>query len=218
MKHVWALIVVAGLAGGIAGLVAQEPQAAEADARQGAITGVWTLNKDLSDMPGREGARPGMGAMPGGAGGGSMPGGGGRGGMGGGRPGMGGGNSGGSRDRDDARRARSLIQDLVAPAGGLTIVRDATHVSITTADGRPLKLQANGKEEERLTGDGVIKSKTRWSGDQLVIEERIQDGPRVTRTYIASSDHRQLTVIVRIEGGDLPGQVLVHFVYDRKTG
>lgn len=140
--------------------------------------------------------------------------------MGGGRPGGMGGNMPGSggRDRDDMRRARGLIQDLTTPPNGLTIVREGIQVSITTADGRPLKLTADGRDQERLTGDGAIVSKTRWNGDQLVVEERIQNGPRVTRTYVASSDLRQLTVIVRLDGRDMPGAQIVHFVFDRKTG
>jgi hypothetical protein len=68
----------------------------------------------------------------------------------------------------------------------------------------------------RLTGDGEIKSKTKWVGDRLVIEEKIQDGPKVTRTVTASSDRRSLLVTIRIEGGGGPERMVVHHVYDRK--
>jgi hypothetical protein len=47
------------------------------------------------------------------------------------------------------------------------------------------------------------------------VEEKIQDGPKVVRTYFASSDRRRLAVATRIEpsGG---GVFVVHHVYTRK--
>jgi hypothetical protein len=124
----------------------------------------------------------------------------------------------GGRDREEMPRARGLAQDLTTAADRLTIVLDGTRVIITTDDGRSVKLQTDGKEEERLTGDGVIKSKTRWNSEQLVSEDKIQDGPKVTRTYTVSSDLRQLIVTQKIDGGGMFGQVLVHHVFDRKEG
>lgn len=216
MTRIWAMVFGAGLLAGSLGIGAQERPAVTGDAAMSALVGVWTLNKDMSDIPGKsDGKGPGGGPPPGGMGGG-MPGGGGRGGMGGGMPPGGGGGRGG--DRDEMRRAGRITTDLATPAEGLTIVKDGALVMIAAADGRPLKLTADGKEEERLTGDGVIKSKTRWVGEQLVTEERIQDGPKVTRTYTASSDRRQLTITVRVDGGDMSGRLLVHHVFDRKEG
>ena len=124
----------------------------------------------------------------------------------------------GGRDREEMPRARGLAQVLTKAADRLTIVLDGTRVIITTDEGRSVKLQTDGKEEERLTGDGVIKSKTRWNGEQLVSEDKIQDGPKVTRTYTVSSDLRQLIVTQKIDGGGMFGQVLVHHVFDRKEG
>ena len=116
------------------------------------------------------------------------------------------------------KRAMTLRRDLLTPAAGLIIVQDGALVIFTTDEGRTQKFKADGKDEEHLTGDGVIKSKTRWVGEQLTIEAKIQDGPKVTRTYTLSSDRRQLTITTKIEGGGAPRDELAHHVYDRKPG
>lgn len=175
------------------------------------IVGVWTIDKDLSDQPGGGRGSDADGSMGGRSGGGM----GGRGG-GGMRPGGMGGGGGRPRDRDEVRRSARLMQDLVKPPDGLTIVRDGAAVLFTTDDGRTIRQVVDGKEQERLSGDGVIKSKSRWDGSQLVIEEKIQDGPKVTRTYTPSADGRQLMMVTRIEGGGMPGAMVVHHVYTRK--
>ena len=141
---------------------------------------------------------------------------GGRGGMGGGMPGGMGGFGSRGGDRDEMRRSGRIMQDLVKAPEGLTIVRDGPAVIVTTSDGRSVKLMTDGKEQERLSGDGMIKSKTRWNGEQLVVEEKIQDGPKVTRTYMVSADNRQLILITRIEGGGMAASPVVHHVFTRK--
>lgn len=179
-----------------------------------ALVGVWVLDKDLSDR-----ADQGMGRGDG-ARGGMPPGGGGRGGgMGGGMPGgMGGGmpgGFGGRRDPDEARRSNRITNDLVSAAERLTIVQDGQAILVTSGDGRAIRWTADNQEQERLTGDGVIKSRARWNGASFIVEERIQDGPRVTRTFITSGDRATLVLVLRIDGGDRPGQMVVHHLYTR---
>jgi hypothetical protein len=189
--------------------LAARAQDAQAVAGTPGIVGVWTIDKDLSDQPGGGRGSDGDGTMGGRSGGGMGGRGGGGmrpGGMSGGRPG----------DRDAMRRSARLMQDLVKPPDGLTIVRDGAAVLFTTDDGRSIRQVVDGKEQERLSGDGVIKSKSRWNGAQLVIEEKIQDGPKVTRTYTPSADGRQLMTVTRIEGGGMSGAVVVHHVFTRK--
>jgi hypothetical protein len=172
----------------------------------------------MSDRP-EKGDERGPGGNRGGGPGGGSPGG--RGGMGGGMPGgMGGGMPGGvpgGGDRDAMKRLQRILQDYATPPDGLTIVQDGPMLIVTTVDGRPLKYHTDGKEELRLSGDGEIKSKTRWNGDQLVVDERIQDGPTVVRRYAATSDLRQLMVVVTIEGSGLPSAMRFHQVFDRKN-
>jgi hypothetical protein len=173
------------------------------------IVGAWTLDKDLSDRSdgmGRGDGNRGMGGSPG------MGGGGGRGG------GMPGGFGGGGdrRDPEENRRISRIMTDLLTPAGRLTVVQDGPVIMVTTDDGRAVKWNTDGKEQERLTGDGIVKSRARWNSAQFVVEERIQDGPKVTRTFIVSADGRQLMLVTKIDGGGgMPMQPIVHHVYTR---
>jgi hypothetical protein len=137
--------------------------------------------------------------------GGGMPGG-----MGGGMPGFG-----GRRDPDEAKRSNRITKDLMAPADRMTIVQDGSALLVTSADGRAVKWVADNQEQERLTGDGAIKSRARWNGALFTVEEKIQDGPKVTRTFIASSDRNELIVVLRISGGAGPGEMTAHHIYTR---
>lgn len=179
-----------------------------------ALVGVWVLDKDLSDrtdqgMGRGDGARGGM--PPGGGGRGGGMGGGMPGGMGGGMPG----GFGGRRDPDEARRSNRITKDLLSAADRLTIVQDGQAILVTSGDGRAIKWVADNQDQERLTGDGVIKSRARWNGSSFTVEERIQDGPKVTRTFITSVDRSTLVLVLRIDGGDMPGQMAVHHIYTR---
>jgi len=211
MNRVSSICVAAAILAGVTNAGAQAP--ASPESAKPSIVGIWSVDKDLSDRAdagGRGAAGPGGGMV--GPGGGR----GGRGGMGGGMPGGMGGFGGRGGDRDELRRAGRLGRDLMRPPDSLTIVTDGSAVVITADDGRSVRLLTDGREQERLTGDGAIKAKARWDGDQLIVEERIQDGPKVTRTYLASAGGRRLVVITRIDGRDWPVDPVVHHVFTRK--
>ncbi|MCX6545756.1 MAG: hypothetical protein NTV05_15250 [Acidobacteria bacterium] len=222
MKRLVAVLVSAAFLGASAMAWGQERPAAQAGGKPNPIVGAWKLNKDLTDKPVAENARAGeSGRRPSGMGGG-IGGPGGRGG-GGRRGGMGGGTGGGGYqggrggDPEQMKRMRTLLADLIRPADGWTIVQDGPLMLFTNVDGRTQKFTADGKEEEHLTGDGVIKSKTRWNGEQLIIEAKYQDGPKVTSTYTVSSDLRQLMIHIKVEGGGLPRELTTNHVFDRQA-
>jgi len=218
MRQRWAVVLAVACVVAAVGLAAQERPAESSNAAAPAIVGIWELDKDASDLPDRAAAgRLGAGESPARPGGGMGGRGGGIGGRGGGiglPPGMGG--LGGRRDPEEMQRSLRLLADLSRPPDTLTIVESGATVIVTTGEGRSVKHPTDGKEQERLTGDGLIKSKARWDGEQLRIEERIQDGPKVTRTYMASSDRRHLIITVRIEGGGIPRETIVHHVFTRR--
>jgi len=224
MKRVMAMLAGVAFVGATATIWAQEQPAAQDSGRKSPIVGAWKLNKDLTDKPAADNARGGGGGRgPGGSGGGGIGGRGGGIGGGGRRGGMGGGMGGsgyeGGRggDPEQIKRTRRILADLIKPADGWTIVQDGPVVLFTNVDGRPMKYTSNDKEEEHLTGDGVIKSKTHWNGEQLIIEAKYQDGPKVTRTYTVSSDLRQLMIHIKISGGGVPREVTTNQVYDRQS-
>jgi hypothetical protein len=200
--------------GGATLVLAQDPTAGSQASPAPGIAGIWKLNTDLSDTGERlaEGGRP----AGGGPGGGMPPGGGGgRGGMGGGMPGGMGGFGSGQPDRAESQRLRRIVQEALEPPKALTIVPDGPRISLTAGDGRAFSYVTDGKKQDQITGDGELEHRTTWNGAQLVIETKIQDGPKVTRTYAPSGD-TQLIVIVRLEGGQASRAVVAHHIYDRK--
>jgi hypothetical protein len=197
------------------------------------ISGVWKLNPDLSDKaPGAPGASgPGSrgeggddrGGRGGRGGGGGWGGGGYGGGRGGGmRGGMGGGmggpRGGQQRDPEQMRQMRDFMQAALASANGLTIVQRENEVSFTDDQGQVTKLTTDGKEEKHVFGSETGKTKTKWTGDDLVMEiSGPGNGPKVTRTYslVSGPDGaKQLRVVSKIESDRGPRNMSVTHVYD----
>jgi len=56
----------------------------------------------------------------------------------------------------------------------------------------------------------------------VVLERKVNGGGKVTETYFLTSNHRQLVVLVKLEGGYLSKAIEFHRVYDpvqsRSTG
>ncbi|MCX6550990.1 MAG: hypothetical protein NTY02_08300 [Acidobacteria bacterium] len=229
MKTIIAILSLALMIGSTALLAAQEtPQAPQTSIPQprSAIVGAWSLNKDMSDTGDRMMGGPGGGSRggPGGSGGGSrggsgggmggFGGGGGRGGgMGGDMGGRGGESGGGNMPRTPA----AMLAALQAP-GGMTIIPADGSVTVTTSDGVTRKYVTDGKKAELLTGDGVVSYKAKWDAESLVIESEMDKNPKVTWTCIPMASGTQLLVVVRVSGGDMPRDMIVHRVYKRTQG
>jgi hypothetical protein len=176
-----------------------------------AISGAWTLNKDLSDQPpGRGDERDqgddGRGTRGDGARG---PGGGGRrggGGFGGGR-GMGrsGGTArGGGMNPEDLARLRDAMRDLTNPSDHLTIVETESMVVITAADGRTTRLSPDGKKIK--DDNSRVERKTKWDGGKLVTEiNGLGPAGKATQTLSADPETHQLRIVVQMERGASTG-------------
>jgi hypothetical protein len=180
-------------------------------AEQHAITGAWTLNKDLSDQPPGRGDQQdqgdkghgtrGNGAHGPGGGGGRRGGGG----FGGGR-GMGGGGMGRGAgvSPEDMARMRDAMRDLTNPPDHLTIVETESMVVITAADGRTTRLSPDGK---KIKDDNThIERKTKWDGGKLVTEiSGLGSAGKATQTLAADPETHQLRIVVQMEGGRSAG-------------
>lgn len=189
---------------------------AQTDIASSSIVGSWMLNKSLSDVPDERMQGRAGGRGPGGGGGGfGRRGGGGRGGGIGGFPGGGGGGfpgGGGGRGNpeDMARRQEALRDVLIAPER-LTIVQTESMVIITAGDGRTTRLSLDDKKIKDESTN--TERKTRWEAGKLV-SEMTGNGGKVVETYSADTGHRELLVIVQVEGEgrDVPPRVF-HRVY-----
>ena len=174
------------------------------------VQGDWSLNRDLTPaMPQRDDdvrrpegrRRPGGG---GGRGGGGVPGGGG------GFGGRSGDDPGAARrgpNEKEIRKLQAVRRRIDEAPQRLVISIDGTRVQLVDELGRTTNLVADGKKQERLTGDGEFKSVTRLEDARLVVEEDF-GGPKVTTTYarVTSDGESRLQVTLQIDGTpDGPG-------------
>ena len=168
------------------------------------VIGAWTLNRDLTTMPDGDARKPPDGGRRGGSGGGG--GGGGRGGRGGGfggggRGGLGGGNA---PNEEATHRVEVIRRRFTEMPLRLVITRNGDNVIIVDEIGRSQTLKADGKKQERVTGDGEFTSKTRFDGARLVVEEDF-GGPKLTTTYTPILEGEIPRLEVTLKTDNMPG-------------
>jgi len=200
----------------IVGLTSVLPVPAEAGSQAKEtpkIGGVWKLNAQLSDPP-RTGGQGDGGPNPvadGGRRGGGMIPGGGVGGLG--RGGGGGVPVGGQRgdgpgrgiDPEKMKAARAVIEELMTPSATLTISDADGAVTFTESDGRTRTYKTDNRKEKHQAANATVETRARWEEGSLVIETDLGEGLKVTQTYSAGADPRQLTILTKLEGG--PGRM-----------
>jgi hypothetical protein len=203
---------------GAAALAAAEPAPAPPS-----LAGKWTLNKEQSedarakmhDAGGSGGGRP-RGGGSGGRGGGMGGRGGGFGGRGGGAGGPGGGfggRGGGDRDADGGNGggARSdSMRSFFEPPEALTITQSAEEIGVDDGQ-RVLHLHPDGKKIK--SDGGGAETTTKWRGNELVVESKLERGPKITSAYMSVPEKHQLYITSTMEGRS--GQpITVRRVYD----
>jgi hypothetical protein len=152
-----------------------------------AVAGVWVLNRSLSPAPeGDEGDIPRAPEQP----------------LGRGRPSPWGTSGAAPRINDrevrHARIARDRLTDIV---DRFSIAVDGAVLTVVDGIGRVTKLRADGRKQQRITGDGEFTSTTRFDGDRLIVEDDF-GRPKIITTYepLADGGRRRLQVTVRVEG------------------
>jgi hypothetical protein len=183
------------------------------------LGGAWTLNKDLSDEPGRgqggddSGSTRGNGSGRGGGGG--RRGGGGGGGFGGGFGGRGGGMNGGAprANPDEMLRMRDAMRDVTTLSDHLTITQSDTTIVITGADGRTTRLSTDGKKIKDENTN--VERKTKWDAGKLVSEISGPGNGKMTQTFSVDPDTKQLRISLLVaEGGRSQQPRTINHVYD----
>jgi hypothetical protein len=177
------------------------------------LAGTWTLNKEQSEdarakMRDSGAERPGGWTGPGGRGGMGGPGGG-VGGRSGGFGGRGGGFGGRGADPDrgrDSRPRRAFLQ----PPETLTITQTAEEIGVDDGD-RVLHLHPDGRKIK--SEGGGAETTTRWRGNELVVETKVDRGAKITSAYMLVPEKHQLYVTSTMEGRS--GEpITVRRVYD----
>lgn len=167
------------------------------------IVGAWTLNKSASEL----GTEPGAntdgkdGDDSGQRGGGRRRGGGGGGGFGGGfgRGGGGGfGNQATPQNQEAMQKMRDALRDEMQAPDRMTVVSTETTIIITTPDGHTTRLATDGKKvKDDSTG---IERKTKWDAGKLVSEISGLGRGKITETYSADAELKQLRVRLDVDG------------------
>ena len=202
--------LVFGLAAIVVVGVCAAPRAQSAS--KSALTGAWTLNKDLSDQPppsGEDvrGERAGRGSRRGGGGGGR--------GMGRGGSGVGGmGRGRGDMDPEAMARMRQAMRDITEPSDRLTITETESMVVLTDNEGRTTRLSTDGKKVK--DENTKIERKTRWEAGKLVSEISGAGPRKFTQTFAVDPEARLLRIIIQIEGGRGSEPRTITHVYGRQ--
>jgi hypothetical protein len=172
------------------------------------LTGVWTLNRELSDQPpardrGDEGGRGDRGRM-------------GRGGFGGGRGGFGRSGGRGADGRagnpEEMARMREALRIILQPGDHLTITESDSMILITDQDGYTTRLSADGKKIKDENTN--IERKTRWEAGKLISEINGAGRGKITQTFSTDVEAHQLRIAIETEGRDNQKRTMTH-VYEQ---
>ena len=102
------------------------------------------------------------------------------------------------------RRARDAARAMLDLPERLTVTVSESMVIITTERGLTTRLALDGsKVKDESTG---IERRTRWEHDSLVSQVTGLMFGRATEAYTVSTDPRQLTVTLLLDGGGRDGR------------
>jgi hypothetical protein len=144
-------------------------------------------------------------------------------------PGGGGGNGGGSGSgyprngqskNGDGDYDRAQLQELMNPAGSITLVMKDTpdakngEVLLTDDAGRQRAFYTDGRKVQKSKDDKFEEFDAHWEDYRLVAELSGNHGPQITRSFEPAPGGKQLVEIVRLERTRSNGPVEIRFVYD----
>lgn len=173
------------------------------------ILGAWKFNQDDSDDPSKK-MQEARGSNGGRRSGGGYPGGGY---PGGGYPG--GGGYGGRRSRSgESDQERQEMQNLVTPAGSLTIAQKDAEVDVTDDQGLKRALFTDGRKLQKSKDANYQEIAAHWEDKRLVTDEKNPRGGKMSRTFELSYDGIELYETLHMTMGRSNTPVIIRFVYD----
>jgi len=90
---------------------------------------------------------------------------------------------------------------LLEPLPRLTVTTEGDIVTFTAADGRVRRYRVEGRKEKHQFDNGTVETKSKWAEGALTIETSMDGGMKFTQSYSLVSDHRELMVQTKTEGG-----------------
>lgn len=195
---------------GAMALIALGVQSVAAQTPRPTLAGGWEMNPGLSTV-GRggsldgerddRGGPPAGGRARGGVGGGPRPGG-----FGGGSGVPRGGGTPPSAQEMESRRA--LIDETMTLPRRFTLIQSGDAVTLVEPDGVARTYVTNNRAEKHQLANGVIETRSRWSGGELVMELTIGSVAMVRTFVLRDGAARQLVVTTRPRGGPRDGGAL----------
>src|SRR5271167_685960 len=126
----------------------------------------------------------------------------------------------GSGKGSDSDYDRAQLQELMNPAGTITLAMkdtpDAKNGEVLMTDdlGRQRAFFTDGKKVQKSKDDKYQEFDAHWEDYRLVVDEGGSHGPQITRSFEPASGGKQLIEIVRLERTRSNGPVEIRFVYD----
>jgi hypothetical protein len=113
---------------------------------------------------------------------------------------------------DEARRRDLLVSEVRTPPSNVTIGQTPDEIVVTNEGGRPRVLHPNGRDEVQTLGNLSVVTTSRWDGTGLEVRYQVERDRELRYTYSKSVNPPQLVVQVRfIERG---GHDVVTLVYE----
>jgi hypothetical protein len=140
--------------------------------------------------------------------------------------GSGGGSNGGNYPRNggskgaDADYDRATLQELLSPAGTITLAMKDTpdaksgEVLYTDDMGRQRAFFTDGKKVQKSKDDKYQEFDAHWEDYRLVVDEGGSHGPQITRSFEPAPGGKQLIEMVRLDHTRSNATVDIRFVYD----
>jgi hypothetical protein len=127
--------------------------------------------------------------------------------------------NGGSKN-GDADYDRQQLQELMNPAGSITLLMKDTQdtkngeVLLTDDAGRQRVFYTDGHKVQKPKDDKYEEFDAHWEDYRLVADMGGSHGPQITRSFEPAPGGKQLVEIVRLERTRSNGPVEIRFVYD----
>jgi hypothetical protein len=94
-----------------------------------------------------------------------------------------------------------LVRELRNPSPSLTISHAGSTLTVTNAADRTRLFQINGQKDPHQVGDATVLSSSRWDGNRLVTDYDLGGGRTVRITYSIVPDTKQLLEQVSFANG-----------------
>jgi hypothetical protein len=112
---------------------------------------------------------------------------------------------------EEARNSRQLLQEARVPSPRLIVEQTPDAVTITDGTGASRTFRTDGRDELQPLGAGPMASATRWEAGKLVVRYKVEPGREIRYTYSRKADPVQL--IVQTEFVERGGHDVITRVY-----